>query len=97
MSKNETQRERNAEKLLKSLVEQAGGVALKITSPGAAGVPDRLVIFPGRVIFVELKSPTGSASLLQKWWGERLTELGQEAIILRGADEVKAWALRGFK
>ena len=35
-----------------------GGIALKFTSPGMAGMPDRLVLLPeGKIYFVELKAP----------------------------------------
>jgi len=35
-----------------------GGMAVKFTSPGLDGVPDRIVLLPGRKIaFVELKAP----------------------------------------
>lgn len=40
------------------IVKQLGGHAYKWTSPGTAGVPDRICILPkGRVIFVETKRP----------------------------------------
>ena len=42
------------------------GIALKLTSPGMAGVPDRLVLIPkGRIYFVELKAPGRSLRPIQ--------------------------------
>lgn len=39
-------------------VHKAGGVAYKLTSQTANGLPDRLVLFPGgKTVFVELKAP----------------------------------------
>lgn len=38
----------------------------KFTSPGTRGVPDRILIGNGQVIFVETKSTTGTLSPLQK-------------------------------
>ena len=39
-------------------VRKAGGVAYKLTSQTANGLPDRLVLFfPAKTIFVELKAP----------------------------------------
>ena len=39
-------------------VKAAGGVAYKLTSQTANGLPDRLVLFPAaKTIFVELKAP----------------------------------------
>ncbi len=47
----------NIEQALKRSVEAAGGICWKLVSPGTAGVPDRICIHRGRVIFVELKAP----------------------------------------
>ncbi len=39
-------------------VREAGGVAYKLTSQTANGLPDRLVLFfPAKTVFVELKAP----------------------------------------
>lgn len=59
-------REKDVEKLLTEEVKHLGGRAYKWTSPGNAGVPDRIVIFPGRQpMFVELKTDKGTLSALQ--------------------------------
>lgn len=65
------------QKLVRS-VRAAGGLCLKWSSPGAAGVPDRIVLLPGgRVIFVEMKRPQGGRlSRLQKWWARELLDRG---------------------
>lgn len=50
--------EKKIENRLKQSVKNMGGLALKFVSPGMAGVPDRIVLFPGgRIVFVELKAP----------------------------------------
>ena len=73
------ERERDLERYLRRKVEVAGGLALKFTSPGNDGVPDRLVILPGgKTIFVELKAPRGRLSSLQRWQQSRLTRRGCE-------------------
>ena len=41
-------REKEVERKLVRAVRDAGGLALKFVSPGMAGVPDRLLLFPGR-------------------------------------------------
>lgn len=53
----EYRQERRIEKHLSSSIKKIGGYAMKITSPGMAGVPDRLVLVNGMAVFVELKSP----------------------------------------
>lgn len=59
-------RERDVEQYLREEVRRAGGWALKFISPGCAGVPDRLLLFPGRVYFVEVKRPGEELRPLQK-------------------------------
>ncbi len=49
-----------------------GWLALKFVSPGASGVPDRLLIRQGRMLFVEFKTATGTVSPLQRHWHRRL-------------------------
>lgn len=50
-------RESKIEKLLREGVESAGGMCEKFVSPEKAGVPDRIVTWPGEVHFVEMKKP----------------------------------------
>ena len=48
-------------------VKAAGGVAYKLTSPTANGLPDRLVLFfPAKTVFVELKAPGKMMRPLQR-------------------------------
>ena len=84
-------REKEIEKILVSEVKKLGGRAYKWVSPGNDGVPDRIVIIPGRPpVFVELKTDTGRLTALQKVQIDRLRELGQDVRVLRGAAGVKA-------
>lgn len=78
--------EKDLEKKLVGWVEAHGGVAYKFVSPGNAGVPDRIVIFPHRKpIFVELKSEDGQLTPLQLRQIRRLRSLGQKAMVVQGA------------
>ena len=48
-------------------VRSAGGVAYKLTSQTANGLPDRLVLFfPAKTVFVELKAPGKQLRPLQR-------------------------------
>ena len=50
--------EKDIERHLREGVKSLGGWCLKFTSPGFAGVPDRIVLMPGgKLCFVELKRP----------------------------------------
>lgn len=83
-------KENRIERLLCDGIGELGGKAYKFVSPGAAGVPDRVVCLPGgEVHFVELKTKDGVLSALQKRQIKKLRELGQTAVVLRGEDEVK--------
>lgn len=72
-------RENTIEAYLREEVRGLGGRAYKFTSPGNAGVPDRLVCLPGgRVAFVETKAPGKKSTALQKVQQQRLRALGFE-------------------
>lgn len=68
-------REETVEEHLRVEVERHGGLCVKM-SPGK-GWPDRLVLFPGKAILVELKKPYGGVvSALQVINHRRLEALG---------------------
>ena len=69
--------ERTIENRLVSEVRKAGGICPKLTSPGTAGMPDRLIILPGGHIgFVELKAPGQKPRPLQVHRHQQLRQLG---------------------
>lgn len=50
-------REKLTEQKLVRAVKAAGGIAVKLVSPGFDGMPDRLVLLPGaKIAFVEVKT-----------------------------------------
>lgn len=88
--------EKDIEKKLRRMVEKRGGLCLKWVCPGWSGVPDRIILLPGgRIIFVELKRPTGGKlSELQKWWLEKLRSLGFKAVKVK--DDADITRLAGY-
>lgn len=87
--------EQRIEKRLKREVEKRGGKALKFTSPGWAGAPDRLVLLPGgRVAFAELKAPGGRVRPLQEKRLKDLRALGFYAEVVDSPEEIKAFIER---
>lgn len=79
--------EREIEKVLVQEVKKLGGRAYKWVSPGNDGVPDRIVIFPGKPpVFLELKAERGRLSSLQRVQCKRLKELGQDVRVVYGID-----------
>lgn len=83
-------KEKQIEKVLVDEVKKLGGRAYKWDSPGNSGVPDRIVIFPNRQpVFVELKTDTGTLSALQNVQIKRLTDLGQDVVVVKGIKGLK--------
>lgn len=67
--------EKDIEKYLTAEVKKLKGRAYKWVSPGNAGVPDRIVVFPeGLVVFVELKAPGKKSTPLQLAQQRRLID-----------------------
>ena len=85
-------REASIEEYLRQRTEGLGGVCIKLSPTGLRGVPDRLIVLSGpRVLFVELKRPTGGViSKLQHWWRDRLIALGCEHHFVKTRAEVDA-------
>jgi hypothetical protein len=85
-------REASIEEYLRVRVNELDGVCIKLSPVGLRGVPDRLIVLAGpRVIFVELKRPTGGVvSKLQHWWRDRLVRLGCEHHFVKTRAEVDA-------
>nr|DAI06909.1 MAG TPA: Nuclease [Caudoviricetes sp.] len=85
-----TELESLAERLLHDRVSAAGGLCPKL-APTDAGIPDRLVIWEGRVYLVELKRPGGRVRPIQVAWHNRARRAGVEVVLLSGTVEVSAW------
>lgn len=81
--------EKQVEKFLKDEIKKLGGICYKFVSPGNSGVPDRIVILPGRVYFVELKTEKGRLSPIQKRQIKKLSDLGQKVFVLYGMEDVR--------
>lgn len=85
-------REQQIEIRLKEKVEQEGGLALKFISPGTAGVPDRIVLLPGKgIYFVELKAPGKRLRALQLKRKKQLEDLGFKVYVIDSIQAVSAF------
>lgn len=72
--------EKTVEEYLVKKVKEIGGIAYKFTSPGNAGVPDRIVILPGgRIHFIETKRPKGGVT-------KKRQKMQHDRIKIRGAN-----------
>lgn len=76
-------REKEIENDLINKAKKRGGIALKFTSPGYDGVPDRLVLLPNsKMGFVEVKAPGKKPRALQIARMQMLGSLGFKAYVL---------------
>ena len=71
-------------------VRKAGGVAYKLNSLTANGLPDRLVLFPpGKTLFVELKAPGKQMRPLQVKRRRQLQSLGFPVLCIDRFSQIK--------
>ncbi len=70
-------------------VKVVGGLALKFTSPGFDGVPDRIVLLPGgKMAFVEVKAPGEKPRPLQLARHRLLRRLGFRVYVLDDESQI---------
>ena len=83
-------REKDIERILVKGMRDIGGIALKL-SGGLAGMPDRLLLFPGgHAVFVETKAPGKKPRMLQKIRHEQLRDIGFTVLVADTKEEAKA-------
>lgn len=82
--------EREIERNLREKVTRAGGLCLKFVSPGWAGAPDRLCLFPdGKMAFVELKRPGAKPRPLQSARHRQLRKLGFSVYVVDRPEQIQ--------
>jgi hypothetical protein len=83
-------REKQIEAALVRQVRAAGGLALKLISPGWAGIPDRLILLTGgRLLFVEVKAPGQKPRPLQLKRAAQLQALGFRVITVAATEAIQ--------
>ena len=76
------------EKLVKA-VKKAGGLCLKLVSPGYVGVPDRIVLVAiGKIGFVEVKAPGKKPRKIQLKRHRELRVLGSNTYVLDDVNQI---------
>jgi len=82
-------REKTIEQKFVMEVKRVGGLALKFTSPGFDGVPDRLALLPGgKMAFVEVKAPGEKPRPLQLARHRLLRRLGFKVYVLDDESQI---------
>jgi len=83
-------RERDVERALSNTVKAVGGMCIKQSAIGQAGLPDRLVLLPKQnMFFVEVKAPGKGVTPLQYNVHEKLGGLGFATYVIDSVDSVK--------
>ncbi len=81
--------EKQIEQTLVRAVRRRGGICPKWVSPGLDGVPDRIILLPGRrMAFAELKSPGEKPRPLQAARIRQLNALGFRVFVIDNADMI---------
>jgi hypothetical protein len=83
--------EKDIEQYLLKRCRQQNWYAPKFTSPGRRSVPDRMVVMPGRITFVELKAPGKKPTPKQLWEHQRLGNLGHDVHVLDSYESVDSF------
>lgn len=81
--------EREIEKKFDEKIKLKNGLSYKWVAPGNSGVPDRIVIINGKVIFVELKTINGRMSKLQERQHKKIRNIYPDIFVLYGIEEVE--------
>ncbi len=82
-------REKFVEQKLVRAVKAMGGIAQKFTSPGMAGMPDRLILLPdGKMGFAELKAPGKKPRPIQIARISQLRRLGFKVYVVDGVEQI---------
>ena len=82
-------REKIIEQKLVQAVKAMGGTALKFTSPGFDGMPDRLILLPcGKIAFIEVKRHGEKPRPLQEARHGMLRRLGFAVYVLDNGAQI---------
>ena len=82
--------EAQIERALGLAITKAGGVCWKWPATARAGVPDRVIVYNGRVVFVEVKAEGGTLSAIQQVQHQVLQRAGAEVRTITGMTEADA-------
>ena len=87
--------EKDIEAKLRKRVKELGGRAYKFVSPGNSGVPDRIIVLPGRKIgFAETKKLGETARKQQERQIKFLQNLGFIAEVIDKAEDIEPFLQR---
>jgi len=81
--------ERKLEAYLVDRCKKLGFLCRKVQWLGRNGAPDRVVFMPGgKVLWIELKSPSGRVSKIQELEFSRMEDLGHDVWVAYTAEQI---------
>jgi VRR-NUC domain. len=87
-------REKSIESYFMDKIKAIGGICYKFVSPGNSGVPDRVVLYKGCVVFVELKRPGQKPRKLQSLVIEDIKKQGVPAFAINSKEQIDSLIAR---
>lgn len=83
--------EKDIEKLLTKRVQKAGGLSIKLLAGFIAGLPDRMSLLPGGVVFfTEVKSRGYKPSKIQLYMHAKIRKLGFGVYVVDTHDKLES-------
>jgi hypothetical protein len=80
--------EKAIEDYLKKRVREIGGKCIKMLPTFESGIPDRQILYKGRVVFVELKKEGKEARPLQVVYMQELNKQGFETRVIDTKEQI---------
>jgi Holliday junction resolvase len=80
--------ESKIERYLYDRIKAIGGECIKINSATTRGMPDRIILRQGTIIFVETKATKGKTRLYQRYIHKRIKKQGFPVLIIKTKKEV---------
>lgn len=71
-------------------IRDQGGCCIKVSDRFTSGIPDLWACIDGHACWIELKTPMGRLSKIQKWQIKTIKEAGGEVHVCKSVEEVKA-------
>ena len=89
--------EKKVEPALRSNIKKMGGWCIKLESNFISGLPDRLCLLPGGILFfVETKTTGKKPSKIQSWVHRKLSDLGFKIYVIDSIENLKS-ILRNYE
>ena len=76
--------ESKVESYFKKEIRKIGGISYKFNSKNVRGVSDQIILFDGRVVFVEIKRASGKMTKLQHCFRSRIIQNKGECVTCYG-------------